>query len=75
MKKVFEIKDINERQNQIYQHFNKRILLPISLDRKKLIFLCGKIVSVIDKEQIKFFNYKRLKWIDWLEYYIKSYSS
>jgi len=75
MKDIFKNKNQAQRQNQILALFNENMSLPLSGERKKAIQLFGEIVSLMDAKQIEHFAEKRHEWIEWLDYYIKYFSS
>lgn len=75
MQDLFRLKDPEQKEKEIYALFLGASIMPITPERKQVIQLFGEIVSLMDKEQIKSFSKKRQEWVEWLEYYIKYFSS
>jgi len=75
MQDLFRLKDPEQKEKEIYALFLGSSIMPITPERKQVIQLFGEIVSLMDKEQIKSFSKKRQEWVEWLEYYIRYFSS
>lgn len=75
MQDLFRLNDPKQREKEIYALFLGSSTMPMTPERKQAIQLFGEIVSLMDKEQIQHFNEKRQEWVEWLEYYIKYFTS
>ncbi|TNF28847.1 MAG: hypothetical protein EP319_08130 [Deltaproteobacteria bacterium] len=75
MQDIFRLQDKKQKEKEIYALFLSASTMPSTPNRRQAIQLFGEILRLLDSTQIKYFEEKRQEWVEWLDYYIKYFSS